>query len=232
MNMSAFKAHRLSRGEKLLGTAYLLFETLFLAKLMQLFNLLLPFPLPQAEVNGLFFAINFAAVLIIFKRYLRQMLKQLPETVWSVLLVTIPAFMVYWICRILLAQIIFGIDPNFTNRNDVTIQGLVKENFPLMFLGTVILAPVAEEILFRGLLFRGVYDRSPIFAWIGSVALFSAVHILGYIGTEAPLTLLLCFVQYIPAGICLAGAYRLSGSLLCPILIHTLVNFFGMMSLR
>ena len=209
-----------------------MFEALFLAKLLQLFNLLLPAPLPQSEVNALFFAINFVAVLIIFRSYLRQMLRQLPEIIWNVLLVTAAAFMVYWICRILLAQIIYGISPDFTSSNDVTIQGLVAENFPLMFFGTVILVPVAEEILFRGLLFRGIYDHSPALAWIGSVALFSAIHVTGYIGSASATTLFLCFVQYIPAGICLAGAYRLSGSLLSPILIHALVNFFGMMSLR
>lgn len=203
-----------------------------MAKLLQLCNLLLPSPLPQSDINALFFTINFAAVLIIFKSYLRQLLVQFPEIVWNVLLVTVAAFMVYWICRILLAQVIYGINPDFTSSNDVTIQGLVAENFPLMFFSTVILVPVAEEMLFRGLLFRGVYDHSPAMAWIGSVALFSAIHVTGYIGSASALTLLLCFVQYIPAGICLAGAYRLSGSLFSPILVHALVNFFGMMSLR
>lgn len=232
MNMSVFKSHRLSRQEKLWGTGYLLFEALLMAKLLQYFNLLLPAPLPQAEVNVLFFAINFVAVLIIFRSYLRQLLLQLPEVAWNVLFVTAPGFLAYWLCNILLSQLIISIYPNFSSINDQTIQTLVAENFPLMFLGTVILVPVAEEFLFRGLLFRGVYDHSPLMAWIGSIALFSAIHITGYIGSESPLTLLLCFVRYIPAGVCLAGAYRLSGSLLAPILIHTMVNFVGMMSLR
>ena len=232
MNISIFHSHRLSRKEMLWGTGYLLFEALFLAKLLQFCNQLLPSALPQSEINALFFAINFVAVLVIFRSYLRQLLQQLPEIVWNVLLVTVAAFMAYWICRTMLTQVIYGIDPDFTSNNDVTIQGLVAENFPLMFFSTVILVPVAEEMLFRGLLFRGVYDHSPALAWIGSVALFSAIHVTGYIGSASAMTLLLCFIQYLPAGICLAGAYRLSGSLLSPILIHALVNFFGMMSLR
>ena len=232
MNMSIFKSHRLSRREKLWGTGYLLFEALLMADLLQQFNLLLPAPLPQSEVNVLFFAVNFVVVLIIFRSYLRQLLRQLPEAVFNVLFVTVPGFLVYWICNILLSQVIYSIDPDFSSINDKTIHALVAENFPLMFFGTVILVPVAEEFLFRGLLFRGLYDHSPLMAWIGSIALFSAIHITGYIGSESPLTLLLCFVRYIPAGVCLAGAYRLSGSLLAPILIHAMVNFLGMMSLR
>ena len=101
-----------------------------------------------------------------------------------------------------------------------------------MFLGSVILVPITEECLFRGLVFRGVYDRSPILAWVLSIVLFSSVHIISYLGTYPAETILLCFVQYIPAGVCLAGAYRLSGSLLSPILIHALVNLLGMMALR
>ena len=68
--------------------------------------------------------------------------------------------------------------------------------------------------------------------WVLSVALFSSVHIINYIGAYPFDTILLCFVQYIPAGLCLAGAYRLSGSLLSPILIHALVNLVGMLALR
>ena len=92
--------------------------------------------------------------------------------------------------------------------------------------------PVAEECLFRGIVFRGIYDRSHILAWIVSAGLFALVHVIGYFGSAAPLTLLLCFLQYIPAGICLAASYRLSGSILSPILIHAAVNFVGMMILR
>ena len=44
--------------------------------------------------------------------------------------------------------------------------------------------------------------------------------------------LLLCFLQYIPAGIALGWAYVRSGSILTPILIHTLVNAIGVAILR
>ena len=101
-----------------------------------------------------------------------------------------------------------------------------------MVISTIILAPIAEECFFRGVLFRGIYTQSPGAAWVVSVALFGFLHVMNYIGTVAPLTLILCFLQYIPAGVCLAAAYRLSGSLLCPILIHTAVNAVSMLSVR
>lgn len=232
MKNSDFVSHSLTRQEKYLGALWMGFETLFFATILQGLNRLLPTPLPQAEVNFIFFSVNFAAVALIFRRYLSGQLRLLPDVLEKAFFTAIPGFFAYWVANFLLAQVLFALDADFTSINDVTVQSLVKEDFFLMFLGSVILVPATEECLFRGLVFRGMYDRSPILAWVLSVGLFSAVHIVGYVGSYPIQTLLLCFLQYIPAGICLAGAYRLSGSLLSPILIHALVNFVGMMSLR
>ena len=54
---------------------------------------------------------------------------------------------------------------------------------------------------------------------------------MNYAGADT-LTLALCFVQYLPAGICLAASYRLSGSILTPILIHAGINTLGILALR
>ena len=69
-------------------------------------------------------------------------------------------------------------------------------------------------------------------AAVVSTVLFSLIHINNYIGYYDPLTMLLSFVQYIPAGICLAAAYEISGSIFAPVLIHTAVNAVGMLAVR
>ena len=84
----------------------------------------------------------------------------------------------------------------------------------------------------RGLVFRTLYNRSKIAAYVISVVIFGALHVVGYITMYEPLQLLLCFLQYIPAGIALGWAYARSGSILAPILIHTLVNALGVAILR
>jgi len=232
MKISDFKSHFLSQREMRWGLCYFLFESLCLSGLLQALNALLPKSLPQLEVNFLFFLINFLLVGFLFRSYLLQQVKLLPDVFEKVILVTPPAFVLYWLSNFLMTQALLAMDEGFYSINDVTIRQMVSEDYTLMLLGTVIFVPVAEECLFRGLLFRGLYDRSPVLGWLVSVAAFSAVHILGYIGTYPPLTLLLCFVQYVPAGICLAGAYRLSGSIFAPILLHALVNLLGMLVLR
>jgi membrane protease YdiL (CAAX protease family) len=232
MNHTDFKTHCLNPKEKIIGTVWLVFQTSFFAMLLQWLNTLLPAPLPQTEINLIFFSVNFTAIAIIFRQYLWAQIKLIPEIFEKIFSITVSGFAVYWALKTLLTQVLFALEPDFTNVNDVAIQNLIAENYAIMFVGTVILAPITEEMLFRGLVFRGLYDHTPGLAWVFSVALFALIHILGYIGAYPFKTLLLCFLQYLPAGICLAAAYRLSGSLLCPILIHALVNLAAMLSLR
>ena len=65
-----------------------------------------------------------------------------------------------------------------------------------------------------------------------SVFVFAAVHVVGYIGQWDTLTLVLCFVQYIPAGLCLAWSYTRSDTIFAPILIHAAINFIAIRGLR
>lgn len=232
MSMSDFRSHSLNAKELYLGVAYLLFEAVFFAPILQFLNLLLPTPLPQSVVNFLFFSINFGAVVLIFRKYLKSQLQLLPDVISKVLGIAAIGLLVYWTMNFLLVQILLAIDPDHFSINDVTIQSLVAEDYALMLVGTVVFVPIAEETLFRGLLFRGLYDHSPVLAWLLSILLFSGVHVMNYIGAYPIDTILLCFLQYLPAGVCLAGAYRISGSIFCPILIHAAVNLLGVMALR
>ena len=232
MNNTDFVSHSLTKKEKIIGTIWLIFQTVVFATLLQLANLLLPTPLSQTEINAVYFFVNFTAVILIFRHYLWGQLRLVPQLVLRALGFAAAGFVVYLQMNGVLMQIIFMLDPNFISVNDAAIEELVAKNYLLMFVGSVILVPITEECLFRGVLFRGLYDHSPVLAWILSVVLFAAVHVLGYIGAYPIGTILLCFVQYIPAGLCLAGAYYFSGSLLAPILIHTLVNLLGMLALR
>ena len=109
---------------------------------------------------------------------------------------------------------------------------MLHDNFWVMAIGTVFLVPVAEEALHRGLIFGSLYQKSHMAGYLLSAAIFSAVHIFGYTGVYTPLHLVLAFLQYIPAGLTLCWAYRLSGSIYAPILIHATINAISLISLR
>jgi membrane protease YdiL (CAAX protease family) len=93
----------------------------------------------------------------------------------------------------------------------------------IMGLVTIGLAPIAEEVLFRGILFPAVKRRYPRGAlWMISF-LFGLIHF--NLATFLPL-----FVM----GVMLARLYETTGNLLAPITLHCLFNavnfllfFFG-----
>ncbi len=52
-----------------------------------------------------------------------------------------------------------------------------------LIVATVVLAPVTEELIFRGVLLRAILHRGRVLAMVVSAAVFSAIHVLG-LGTE------------------------------------------------
>lgn len=229
---NTFAKNYLTRKELSWGIRYLLFQTVFLPSLLSYANRLLPAPLPAAWVNFLYFTINLGAALGILHRFLKGFFPTPPTQLLRILLVGILFFGVNHGASRALGWLLSLVSADFSNVNDQTVFSLLRENFLLTAIGTVIFVPIAEECFFRGVLFRGLYDRAPWAAWVFSVFIFAFIHVRNYIGVVSPLTLALCFVQYLPAGICLAAAYRVSGSLLCPILIHAAVNAAGLLTLR
>ena len=99
-------------------------------------------------------------------------------------------------------------------------------------LPPVVLAPLTEECVFRGLIFRNLWKTSAIAAYLVSMAAFSAVHIVSYIGVYSPLHLVLAFLQYLPAGVWLAWCYTKSGSIFGPIVMHAIINLYSLNLLR
>ena len=94
------------------------------------------------------------------------------------------------------------------------------------------LVPTVEECLYRGLIFGTLRSRNRLAAYALSAALFSLVHVVGYIGVYPLPLLALCLLQYVPAGLCLAQAYEAADNIFAPILIHTTVNAIGMIAMR
>lgn len=213
--------------ERLWGWIYLALQLLILPSLLYLCNIFFNFQLSDTEINFLFFALNFTCVTVIFHRFILENGKKALSSPLKVITTAISGYVVYTLLSYLLSTLIVSLYPEFYNVNDDYISGLVTNDFNLMIVGTVLLVPITEEVLYRGLIFSGLYNRSRALAYIVSILAFAALHVINYIGAYSPLHLLLCFLEYLPAGFCLAWAYAKTDSIWTPILIHTLVNFIA-----
>ena len=222
----------MGRTEKILGLIYIGLQIFLIPIALVIINAFLPRPFSSAELNFLSFAINFICVTVIFHRFLINSFRVLLKNPGSILKDCLIGFGIYWLSSILVGYILISLDPEFSNVNDENIAVLTGENNLLMLFGTVILVPVVEETLYRGLVFGSLYQKKPIIAYILSVTIFSALHVLGYIGMYPPLRLLLCLLQYIPAGITLAWVYVRTDTIFASIFIHMVVNLIGMLAMQ
>ena len=214
------------------GWVYLAFEVLLLPYLLGVLNRHLAHPMSNAELNFAYFGLNFLACLWIFHDFLGRnaaMMSKYPIYFFQAVVLGLAA---YYACTWGVNQVIRLIDPDFVNANDASIAAMMGSGRFLMTVGTVVLVPLAEECLFRGLIFRNIYPTSRWAAYLVSIAVFAAVHIVGYITSYSPLGLLLCFLQYLPAGLCLAWAYTKADTIFAPILVHTVINALAIFALR
>ena len=186
----------------------------------------------DATVNFLYYLINFCAVWLIFRGFLTRNLGILRNHFLRFLGCALLGLTLYWASSIVMTNLTYALMPEFTNVNDASIAVITQDGFLLMAIGTVLLVPTAEECLFRGLMFRGLWDKGRFLAYAVSTLCFCAVHVAGYIGTYDLPLLAMCFVQYLPAGLILAWSFEKSGTIFTPILIHSVINAIGIYTMR
>lgn len=221
----------LTEQEQLLGWSYLALELLVLPAAISLLGFQFG-GFSDSTANFLYYLINAFCCGMIFRKLLWDSLMNAGEHFGNMLIAVIGGFLVLLGANQLTGNLSGALIPDFVNSNNAFVSGMVRENPLLMTIGTVLLVPVAEECLFRGLLFTGVRQKNRIGAYLLSVLGFCAVHVAGYLGQTDPLTLALCFIQYIPAGIVLCLSCEKTESLFAPMLIHAAVNLGSVLFLR
>ncbi len=213
--------------ETLWGIIWLAVSMIMLPTVLALGNLLLGAPLSDGLLNFVYYCLNFCVTILLFRRFLRHNLDIALKRPLAVIWYSLLGYLGYQALTELVTYGILMICPSFSNVNDANIYSMLAEDLIPLAIGTVFLVPLAEETMYRGLVFRGLFDKNHALAYIVSMVVFAAIHVVGYIGIYPPLTLLMCFVQYLPAGYCLCWCYRRTGSILSPIFMHTLVNATG-----
>lgn len=220
------------RKEAVGALCYLAFELLLLPRLLLTVNAFLSVPVSAAVLNYIAYGINFLCTAVICRGFLcRSGKKAIAQPVRTVC-TAVAGFAVYRLLFLAVSQLILYVYPAYFNVNDSMVNSFAREYFPVMLICTVFLVPITEETLFRGLIFGTLHKKSRIAAYALSAAAFSIPHILGMIGVYPAEHILLGFIQYLPAGICLGLAYAVSGTIWAPILIHSFVNLYGILTLR
>ena len=222
----------MSRSEKIWGWLYMAFSLLALPGLLNWINDKLAAPVDEATLNFAFYLTNFLFICGIFRSFLRASFVAAWRDFWNFIQAVVLGYVAYWAASKAMELVMTYLLPGFSNVNDAAITAMAQANYTLMLIGVVFLVPLAEEMLYRGLIFRNLWQDSKVAAYLLSMAAFAAIHVLGYIGSEDIATLLVCFLQYLPAGLCLAWTYTKADNIFAPIVVHALVNAIAIGALR
>ena len=178
----------------------------------------------ETVINNICFFLNAALAVVFFRRLLARSFENCrgrwKETLWT----AAKHFGLYWVLNIAVSLLVTAIDPEFGNVNDANISAMMAESPVLMSIAVIFAAPLAEECLFRGWMFTGLAKKNLPLAYAVTCCAFSAAHVVGYIGSYSPLTLVLCFVQYLGPSYALCRACQKNDSLCAPLLMHMVVN--------
>lgn len=126
------------------------------------------------------------------------------------------AYGLQWISIVLLRYLgrAWGYEPSVQSSVELLLHTANWVESAYIFVFATLIAPIAEEMLFRGILYPFVRDRGyPRLALWGTALVFGAMH-----GNLAAFLPLVCF------GALLVGLYEKSGNLLAPITAHALFN--------
>ena len=214
----------LTRRETWNGFIYMAISLIALPLLLSEGNAYLANPLSEGKINFIYYFLNFGFMVWICRKFLGQSLKYALRIPFPVIWYGILGYLGSQALGEILGILTLLIYPNFSNVNDANITGIFLNDVRLMAIGTVLLVPVVEELFFRGLIFRNLHSKNHVAAYLVSMVLFSLLHVVSYIGAYAPVHLLMCFLQYLPASFCLCWCYCQTGTIITPIFMHALTN--------
>lgn len=212
-------------GERIAALIYLPVHIVILPLLLPYLLRLFP-GMSTVDANLVYYSIGFVYTLVLCWRFLRASFDVALDRIGAFLLGIVGGYAIEIALSMLLSSVLILIGAqSLTSPNNAAIESLAPQGLNKLTAMTVFMAPVVEEVIFRGLAFGVIRRKSRLAAWIISVLLFSVYHVWQYAAID-PMALVSA-VLYIPASIALNWSYERSGSIWSPIIYHMITNAIG-----
>jgi len=219
---------QMNHTERLAGTiffvVYLLVMPLLLDKLFALCEKLLGTQIEAGLRSALYYYVIFAVTLVIFHSFLGQTTSRFFDNLNRSLTTLFLALLVFYGANELIYRLLRLLQISRANLNDTTIAAQVSAAPRTTALIVVFLAPFVEEVLFRGLVFGCVKEKSRVVAYALSALLFAFLHVWTFAVSAWDLGYFVLMLQYLVPGLVFAWAFDRSGTLWTSILLHASVN--------
>lgn len=212
----------MSQAARIAGWCYLPMYLVGLNVLLNWLDRALALGMDALTRNILYFGVNLAAVLIIFRNYLRQPF--FGRGFWDFVQALILGAAIHYGGTFLVDLAAQKLGLSLTLYNNDAVAGLLRSGGTVMLLATVIVAPIVEETLVRGLVFGSIRHASRALGYIVAAAVFAFMHTWQYFTLYDAGAVLLSALPYIPASLALCFTYEKSGSIWAAVTLHALIN--------
>ena len=129
-------------------------------------------------------------------------------------------------CSIIGGMISLFFEGGNMSENQALLEVLISENMILMMFASVILAPIFEELLFRGTCFAWLYEIHPLLAHLLSGFLFGFVHVMNAV-LSGNIGEIVQVFSYFFMGVGLSYLYEKTNNIYVPIITHALNNLIA-----
>lgn len=166
-----------------------------------------------------------AAILLSFPLFKKESKLEIPKIVYTIIVCIVAMYCF----NILFSLIMRMIDGPITSNNQQSLSTQVNYNIPMYLVMTVVFAPILEEIVFRGGIFRSLRFKCGF--WIAAIIssfLFGFVHVFSSLQAGDFQDLIYLFL-YGGLGMAFAYAYEYNKSIMACIIIHAIYNLIGML---
>ena len=180
--------------------------------------------LPVAEANVVYYLLSATLVFLVFWTFLKHgfhlLLDWLPENLFAFVTGLAGA----GILRFLVSLIPLPVE----NPNAISYPEQFALAPPATAVILVVLMPIVEEPLFRGLLFGTARRYSRALGYVLSTLVYAVYCVwqFAYAYGQVDLRYLLLAVEYMPMGLALTWCYDNGGSIWSPIALHAAINAF------
>lgn len=183
----------------------------------------LGFRLDGGWLELLYYAVGAVFLVGFLFHYLKESFADMCRGFTDTLAAVLVGFVVYelfsGLINYVLALLFTRLDPGTAAANHAA-----KLNPDEKLLVRLLLAPVVEEVLFRGVVFGSLRGRSAVLAYVVSVVFFSFYFVWQDIVFSFSPAVFLTLLRYVPAGLVLGWAYSRAHTVWAPILLHMMIN--------
>lgn len=163
-------------------------------------EVLLDTKISDSLANIIYYYVLFAIVLLLFHSFLAHTTSRFLGGVSRAMTTFCMGLLVFYGANELFYRVANVLFNSRTNLNDMTIAASINAAPRLTALIIVFLAPFVEEVLFRGLVFGCLKEKSRVAAYVISCVLFAFMHVWTFALSSWDWSYLILMLQYLVPG--------------------------------